>query len=169
MGFQFPSAGQVSKLDEKNARALAELESRDCPFCSGQGIRTVYHPHFTGNSIGIDAEGRRTAMTVAAHCRCSLGVFFRDNCSEDVRRRIPRVEDICQGRSLWLLEAPNADDLCEYWFPGVDPDSPVDAESFRKFWDRIRHGNVVKHVPRSKRQTSEQIRDALAAREKNSA
>ena len=87
-------------------RVAAELASRDCPFCRGQGLVTVYHPQFVGNPIEAAKDGRRYSAMTAAHCRCALGVWIRDRLPPEIQARIPRVEDICRGRSSWLLESP---------------------------------------------------------------
>jgi len=119
-------------MSKTEAEATAEREraltaSKDCPFCDGKGLVTVYHPTFTGDSVAVTQDGRAYPATAAAHCRCELGVWMRDRTPGDTQRWIPRIEDICLGRSNWLLIPPNEREP-------VDPDRPVDAASFRAFW-----------------------------------
>jgi hypothetical protein len=116
-----------SQDHETEDRERAIAASRDCVFCDGKGFVTVYHPTFTGDSIAVTQDGRQYPTTAAAHCRCELGVWMRDRTPGDMQRRIPRVEDICRGRSRWLLVPPHEREP-EY------PDRPVDAASFRAFW-----------------------------------
>ncbi len=86
----FTSKTPGSSLDAE--RESAREESRNCEFCAGNGLVTVYHP---------------TRQVTAAHCRCAIGAWMRARTEPRLQARIPWVEDICSGRSRWLLEDPN--------------------------------------------------------------
>ena len=89
---------------------IARAESRDCEFCQGTGLHTVFAPGYDGNPTQFDHAGFVYVARTTATCRCPLGRFIRSRWSEDVRRRTPEVEMICQGRSTWSLDDPTADD-----------------------------------------------------------
>jgi hypothetical protein len=129
-------------------RELSEVKRLcgGCPFCAGSGIITVYHPTFKSGSIGITRDGRRYATAVAAHCRCDAGNWYRERVPPELQARIPRVEDICLGRSRWLLIPPGM----ENGF--VFPDRPVTREDFARLVKRP----LCPHV-----QTPQQIESAM--------
>lgn len=111
---------------------LAKARSQDCPYCHGGGSRTVFHPAYRGEAIGVTQDGRRFVARVSAHCRCTLGVFMRDHAKPADRRFIPWIEDICTGRSSWLLDDPT-----ESRIVGAEPNDPATAESFQIFRRRL--------------------------------
>lgn len=117
-------------------RVAAEQASRDCPYCCGQGIVTVYHPRYSGHPIEVTQDGRRYTAIAAAHCRCEYGVWIRDHLPPEIQARAPRVDDICRGRSDWLLVSPLEDR--EY------PDGPITAESFDWLRGRIKSGRMLR-------------------------
>ncbi len=96
------ASSQALDTERENALAL----SHDCPICGGVGMVTVYHPLFTGDSVNVANDGRRYPATVAADCRCAMGLWMRDRTLPEIQRRIPRVEDCVAGRSKWMLEPP---------------------------------------------------------------
>jgi hypothetical protein len=98
------SAGPAAQMSV--SREAAQAASRDCPFCEGEGMIPVYHPAFTGASVGITKDGQPYVASTTAHCRCELGIWIRDRNLPEIQARIPWVEDICRGRSKWLLESP---------------------------------------------------------------
>ena len=110
---------------------VARLASRDCPFCLGAGMMTVYHPSYT------PAGPQPFATRVQAHCQCELGEFIRCSWPEDLQRRTPRVADVITGRSKWSL-LPPGEDL------DIDND-PVTKGDFDAFWRRVRP--VGQHWP----------------------
>ena len=133
-GYLMPFASEgKTKEAGKTARDLAADASRDCPFCEGQGLRTVYHPLYRGNAVSPYSEGRMAPLAVAAHCLCPLGLFFRTQCPADLLRRIPMVSVVARDNSgsLWRLDPPVDGPAVTY------PDRPVDAESFRALRQRI--------------------------------
>lgn len=79
----------MRRLDADLQRVMRE--SRDCPFCEGNGQRLVF-----------DREGR----SVTAHCACSYGRWMRNLVDYELRLRIPDVTEILAGRSPWQLESP---------------------------------------------------------------
>ena len=119
-------------------RDLAAQASRDCPDCGGAGIVPIYHPRFAGESIGTTQDGRRYSASGAAHCMCPLGVWIREKTPPEVQARIPRVEDILDGQSHWLLANPR----------GVIsslPSGRCAQEDFDAFWRKVEAGHMLKH------------------------
>lgn len=89
----------------------ARNASKDCQYCGGEGLATVYHPQ--------PDLSRRVPATSAAHCVCSHGRFIRhmlgmksENAS--TLRRIPDLALVVNGASGWRLDPP----------PGVDGGDP---------------------------------------------
>ena len=134
MAFKSKTADAQANTDRESATKASDA----CPFCNRQGVVTVYHPTFSGNSVEVTKEGRQYAATTAAHCRCELGAWIRDHSLPEVQARVPRVEDICRGRSTWLLIPPGERD---------QPDSakPVDRAAFAAFWRKVESGRMLKH------------------------
>lgn len=108
------SGGGVNLPSEDLERA--RRESRHCATCGGTGLVVVFHPRWRGLRVDrvwcgeLDDEGKQVlepvALEVAAHCVCSLGRWMRERTEQETRDRIPDVEAIFDGRSRWLLEAP---------------------------------------------------------------
>lgn len=138
-------------FNDQRERSAVERLSRDCPFCEGNGMVTVYHPRFAADSIGNAQDGRRYATTSAAHCRCDAGNWIRERVPPELQARIPRVEDICKGRSRWLLIPPGSEHNM------IFADRPVTREDF---------AGLVKRPPRAQKQTTAQIEAALRQRSK---
>ena len=111
---------------------LAKADSKDCEFCNGQGMRLVYLPWYRGDPIVTSKTGERFLGRVAAYCRCPLGMFMRDHAKPDEQRRTPWVEDICRGKSRWLLDDPTESKVLSR-----ESNDPVSAESFRIFRRRL--------------------------------
>ena len=129
---QSPSASKAAIFNDQRERSEVERASRDCPFCEGHGMVTVYHPRFGSDSPDQSQEARRYPTAIAAHCRCAAGKWIRERVPPEIQARIPRVEDICLGRSRWLLIPRGSErDL-------MIPDRPVTREDFAR---------LVKHRP----------------------
>jgi hypothetical protein len=114
-------------------RDQAFQASLDCPYCGGQGMISVYHPAFTGSSVGMTKDGRQYPAAVAAHCRCELGVWIRGRNPPEIQSRIPWVQDILLGSSRWLLIAPGEREIY--------PCRPVNSNDFQRifpFLERLR-------------------------------
>ncbi len=114
-------------------RDSAFRASQDCPYCQGHGMVSVYHPTFTGNAVNVTQDGRPYPASMAAHCRCDLGVWMRDHNPPEIQARTPWVQDILLGRSRWLLIAPGEREIY--------PDRPVNANDFQRifpFLERLR-------------------------------
>ncbi len=140
---------KAAYFNDQRDRSEVERVSRDCPFCEGNGMVTVYHPTFTDDPVGQAADGRRYPTAIAAHCRCDAGNWIRERVPPELQARIPRVEDICLGRSRWLLIPRGAEhDM-------IFPDRPATHDDFVR---------LVKRPPRPARQTAAQIAAALRQR-----
>ncbi len=87
--------------------AIAKQESLECEHCHGAGLTTVFAPGYTGDQVGVTRNGVRFATRVTAHCSCKLGEFIRDHTESAECSRIPRVADILEGVSRWLLADPS--------------------------------------------------------------
>ena len=96
----------------------------------------IYHPRFAGESIGVTQDGRRYAASGAAHCMCSLGVWIREKTPPEVQARIPRVEDILDSQSHWLLAPPG--DISSLP-PGRVPGG------LRRILAQVESGRMLKH------------------------
>ena len=73
----FPN--QQAKSADTTALDIARADSRDCQFCNGDGMRTVFAPGYDGDAIVRDSENRAYVARTVATCRCSLGHFIRAN------------------------------------------------------------------------------------------
>ena len=102
----------------------------------GAGIVPVFHPRYDGNAIGVTQNGQRFCATGAAHCGCELGRWIRDHVPPEVQARIPRVEDILDGRSHWLLADPTED--------GSIPPGRSTQEDFDAFWRKVESNRMLK-------------------------
>jgi hypothetical protein len=142
---------KAAYCNDQRQRSEVERLSRDCPFCEGNGMVTVYHPRFAADSVGNSQDGRRYATAIAAHCRCDAGNWIRERVPPELQARIPRVEDICLGRSRWLLIPPGPEHDLSF------PDRPPTREDFSR---------LVKRPPRAQKQTAAQIEAALQQRSK---
>lgn len=103
--------------DQKSAKSadtaehdLAVLESKDCPQCGGNGMVPVYAPQHNGTGLCRQFDETPFATVVGAHCRCNLGQWIRSRNKRDIWERVPKVQDILDGRSRWMLEDPTEDD-----------------------------------------------------------
>lgn len=87
-----------------SSRERAELESRDCKRCKGEGLTTVWQMH-------PDHEHKEPA-TVAAYCECAMGRWTEQRHREkspDVHLRTPSVRAIkAAPGGKWRLEPPSA-------------------------------------------------------------
>jgi hypothetical protein len=118
----------------------AKADSRDCPFCHGEGMATVYAPGYSSHAIGVAGNYQRHVLRTMATCRCALGQYMRAAMKDDVRRRTPDVEQIAQGRSEWLLDDPTEEPL-------ADPSALADEASWRNLWRQIRESRITKPIP----------------------
>ena len=84
-------------FNDQRDRSEVERLSRDCPFCQGNGMVTVYHPRFANDTVGMASDGRRYPTAIAAHCRCDAGNWIRERVPPELQARIPRIEDICRA------------------------------------------------------------------------
>ena len=91
----FPN--QQAKSADTTALDIARADSRDCQFCNGDGMRTVFAPGYNGDAIVRDREDRAYVARTVATCLCSLGRYIRSRMPEDVRRRTPEIDLIAPG------------------------------------------------------------------------
>lgn len=134
----FPN--QQAKPVDTTALDMARADSRDCPFCDGEGMITVYAPGYTGCEIAMTRDSIPYVARTTGHCICKLGRYMRSQTKEDIRKRIPDIDDVAQGRSRWLTVDPTEK-------PCPNADDPVDEASFRKWWRRIRVSRIAKQIP----------------------
>jgi len=120
---------------ERDAAAQA---SQDCRDCGGAGVVAIFHPAYSGQSVGVTKDGQRYVATAAAHCHCLFGRWIRDHLPPEIQARIPRVEDILSKQSKWLLEPPG--DVEGY------PGGRVNEEDFVELWRKIKGGHMLKCV-----------------------
>jgi hypothetical protein len=124
-GFLYHEGKRKKEQEQIQARAVcdqARTVSRDCAYCGGHGMVTVYHHRYRGSSINQSRETKRLyAATTAAHCRCQLGQWIRDRCPPELAQRIPWVEAILQGRSDWVLDIPERHDFPCNWIDEIPP------------------------------------------------
>ena len=152
--FQSSSSSKAAIFNDQRERSEVERVSRDCPFCEGNGMVTVYHPRFGSDSADWSPDGRRYPTVIAAHCRCAVGKWIRERVPPEIQARIPRVEDICLGRSQWLLNPRGSEHDTMF------PNRPVTREDFVR---------LVKRPPSPVRQTAAQIATALRQRTERAA
>jgi hypothetical protein len=98
-----------------STREAAEFASRNCQFCSGAGMTTVYHP--------APDPARKESACVAAHCSCPAGRWMRSRLAEqspELLRRIPDLLAVTQGYSTYQIDPPGFDPNAEPKpFPGT--------------------------------------------------
>jgi hypothetical protein len=91
-------------------REEAARQSRDCPYCGGEGMTVVYHPRYDGEPVveaTIGGETRKIASRPAAHCVCALGRWMRSKTKPEVLRRVFDLVEVLEGRfPPWLAEDP---------------------------------------------------------------
>lgn len=107
----------MSDQARSEERENAELNSRSCILCDGNGIVLVFHRDWSGNRIGtrngLNPMGEPAkipfAAEVAAHCICPLGRWMRDKTPEFLKKRIPDGAAIVGGRSWYSFDHPELD------------------------------------------------------------
>ncbi len=95
-----------AKSADTSEHDLVAMESRDCPFCGGCGMASVYAPQHDGTGLYRRGDETPFPTVVGAHCCCSLGRWMRDRNKQDIRQRVPSVQDVLDGKSRWTLEDP---------------------------------------------------------------
>jgi hypothetical protein len=118
----------AENTDKKSdAFLVAEMDSKDCRICGGEGMATVYAPGYDGSALRRDNLGRPFVARTMAHCSCPLGRHIRASWKEDLIRRTPDVVDIMDIRQRWSLIDPTKDFV-------DDPGRPVTKDDFDAFW-----------------------------------
>lgn len=85
-------------IDDRESAAIA---SKACRYCDGIGLAVVW-------ASKPDPE-KKIGETASAYCICALGRWAEANHREkspDVRKRIPDLRDVLNGRSFWRLNPP---------------------------------------------------------------
>jgi len=121
---------------KSDAFLVAEMDSKDCRICGGEGMATVYAPGYDGSALRRDNLGRLFVARTMAHCSCPLGRHIRASSKEDVVRRTPDVMDISEGYSSWSLIDPTED-------PVDDLHRPVAKEDFDAFRRMLEYRRIV--------------------------
>lgn len=118
-------------------RESAERESKDCPYCGGHGMATIFHSCYTGDPV-IEVDGRRIAGRAAAHCVCKLGEWMRSKVDAETRKRIPALVDCLEGRSVYQADDPTIDREAD-WFEPI---------GWREMVERLADRSRVEEVPK---------------------
>jgi hypothetical protein len=116
---------------------IATADSKDCEFCHGQGVATVYASGYNRSPLLRDHDGRPYVARTMAHCHCPLGRFLRMASKEDVRRATPEVANILDGYSTWSLDDPTEEAL-------DDPSRPVTKKDFTSLRRKIESQKMLK-------------------------
>lgn len=115
----FRERSEAGRGGDPNSREAAELASRDCRDCVGQGLTVRYRKLSAGT---VDGQGRPHSPAITLYCTCGMGRFLekvhRDK-HPDIRKRI---YDLADHPFLWGDEyrEPPRDD---------DPPAPVAVQS----------------------------------------
>ena len=116
-------------------REAAEAVSKDCTYCGGAGLTTVWHP------APDPANG--VPPTTVAYCVCPVGRWIENahrRSFPDARKRFADLADVHAGKSRWLAEAPDCPELARREnvtkpdaLPGrvTKPDAPAIEEQIR--------------------------------------
>ena len=129
-------------LNASDLRKNLEYRCRDCEWCYGQGLPTIFHDRYDGLPYvqlkRHDGTSRKYAMRVAVPCVCNLGLWIRDQHEQEATHvKQLYLADVIEGRIPWTLFDPSA--------PPVDPDEPKTwAELNRRLADGERPG--IRHV-----------------------
>jgi hypothetical protein len=83
-------------------REDAEAASRKCEHCGGSGWMTVVYarPEATRSATNPTSP---IPPSVSAFCICPHGRFLKRSQAADLVRRIPDLQDVLDGRSVWTL------------------------------------------------------------------
>lgn len=124
--------------------AAAQAASRDCPYCSGFGLATVYRAGYDGRTVedDCDVNGKpfRRLMVTTDYCVCAAGRWIMANHQTESREIFARMNDLWDlldyGKgSCW---SPNDPTLALAKF---DPSDVPDWKAFRRL---IASGPVTK-------------------------
>ena len=92
-----------------STREAVRDESRDCPYCNGNGLTTVW--------AEMPDAARRIPETAAAYCCCPHGRFIKRthaDKSPELARSIPDLGEVLDGiKRGWLAHPPG----CPEWLP----------------------------------------------------
>ena len=111
----------MSGAAQDQSKREAEDKSRQCPYCRGAGLVSVFHPAYDTHRTLMrevlyfgEIVTRPIQAIVAAHCLCPMGEWIRTRTDPDILHRIPLLADVLSGRSRWLAQDPTRDEQGEY-------------------------------------------------------
>jgi hypothetical protein len=123
--------------------------SRDCPYCHGEGLATIYHADYDGWKPFVEVPGpngttfRRLTRTTA-YCHCCAGQWIAETHrreSTEIFNRMNIMDEIInkykRGLTLWFPEDPTA--------AYADDSEIPDWKSFR---EQLAAKPVVKTLPK---------------------
>ncbi|CEF48291.1 unnamed protein product [uncultured bacterium] len=130
------SARQATPPSPEADRDAAAAASRDCPYCSGAGLCTIYHRDYDGNPT-ITVGEKDAVARYAAHCVCDLGRWMRGHTEPEMLKRIPDLRRTLDGAVPWTWRDPTVPDGAE-----------VDGATWRERaeWVRAMKESVVTRV-----------------------
>ena len=118
-----------------------------CEYCNGNGLVPVFHRDYRGDpTIWVDrtdSDGnpfkRRLPGVINAHCLCDKGRWMRERTDEEIRKRIPQLRVILEGKTEYQLLDP------------TEVEQPEVSESAREFiaaWRSGFGGKLLKEAPK---------------------
>jgi hypothetical protein len=93
-------------------RQNLEQRYRECPYCAGEGLVTIYHDRYTGKPYvelkTRRGEVRRFALLLAIPCICPLGSFMRDERTNGEATKIQELNlnHVLEGHIKWSIYDP---------------------------------------------------------------
>ncbi len=99
--------------------SACKFQSRDCPFCSGIGLATIFNPRYEGSPVLYEFDDqcgeKSKVMRSVAYCVCTAGVkvlTIHQAHAKDVYHCIPELNDVLYERlPNWVADDPTAREL----------------------------------------------------------
>ncbi len=130
--------------DDPNGYTLdgARALSRNCHFCHGEGLATIFNPRYTGSAVGyvFDRQGNRkpVCMRTTAYCLCAAGrkIMILHQANKDSRPMMHDIHDVIAGKyHSWVVDDPT-----------YDPNIVIDIEALpaevRRFANAIKEPRI---------------------------
>lgn len=117
---------------KSDLRKNLEYRCRDCEWCAGQGLKTIFHDRYTGLPYielkrHSDGQVKKYALRCAVPCVCILGQWIREQHEQEATAvRQPRLEDVIEGRIPWTI-----------FDPSLPPDKPADPKTWAEFRQKL--------------------------------